>query len=358
MAHRLLIYGVTGYVGGMVARAAYDQGFVPVLAGRDGGATLKVAAEFGFDALSLQLEDTENLTSVLSDMDAVLLTAGPFADTSAPMVEACLRSGTHYVDINAEIDVFEACAALDERAKKAGIMLLSGGGFDVVASDCLAAHVAGQMPNATQLTLGIRGYNRTSRGTRKMMVDAIGDGVAIRQDGRIVNLQRPKHTKLDFGNGPEKAVTFGWGDVATAYHSTGVPNVEVYFSASKHMQGMARRYSRYGWLLRRDFMKDRQMRRAARGRAGPTERQRSKSRMSLWAKAESGQGRVAEAILETPDAYSFTVASSLEIVRRVLNGDVTPGYQTPSTAYGADFIMGFDGVTRKDIAIGHADMKM
>ncbi len=357
MAHQLLIYGVTGYVGKMVAKAAYERGFVPILAGRDGGAVLKVASELGFNARSLHLDDVAGLTEALSGIDAVLLTAGPFAETSAPMVEACIRSGTHYLDITGEIDVFEACARLDQRAKQAGIMVLPGCGFDVVASDCLAAHVAGQLPNASRLTIGIKGYKRTSRGTRKMLVDTIGRGVPVRHNGEIVSLSRPKHTKLDFGNGPEKAVGFGWGDVSTAFHSTGVPNIEVYFSASKQMQGLASRHSRFGWLLRRDFMHNYLMRRAGKGAVGPTQRQRDRNRLSLWAKAESAQGRRAEAVLETPDANTLTVDTSLEVARRVLNGDFKPGYQTPSTAYGADFVMDFQGVARKDIAMNRIEMK-
>ncbi len=350
MTHRLLIYGVTGYVGKMVAKAAHERGFVPVLAGRNGGAVLEVAAELGFDARSLQLDDIESLTDALKDMDAVLLTAGPFAETSPQMVEACLRSRTHYLDITGEIDVFEDCAKLDPDAKQAGIMLLPGCGFDVVASDCLAAHVAQQMPNASKLTVGIKGFNRPSRGTRKMLIDTAWEGMAVRQDGDIVSLRRPKRTKLDFGDGPEPAVGLGWGDVSTAFHSTGVPNIEVYFSGSRPVQRMAARRRRYGWLLRRDFMHNYLLKRADRGPEGPTERQREKARLSLWAKAETPQGRSAEAVLETPDAYTLTVDTSLEITRRVLNGEVKPGFQTPSKLFGADFITEFQGVARKDIA--------
>ncbi len=350
MAHRLLIYGVTGYVGKLIARAAYERGFVPVLAGRDGGGTLKVAADLGFDAQSLELDDVGSLTRALDGMDAVLLTAGPFSETSAPMVDACLRTGTHYLDITGEIGVFEACAKLDQKARQAGIMVLPGCGFDVVASDCLAAYVAQKLPNAERLTLGIRGFGRTSRGTRKMLLDALEDGTPVRRDGRIVALSRPASRKLDFGNGPEAAVGFGWGDVSTAFHSTGVPNIEVYVSASRPVQRMAARHKRYGWLLRRDFMRDRLRRKAAKGRAGPTPKQREKGRLTLWAKAETAQGRSVEALLETPDAYSLTVDTSLEIARRVLNGKFSPGYQTPSQVYGADLIMDFQGVTRKDVA--------
>lgn len=349
MAHRLLIYGVTGYAGQLIVKAAHELGFAPVLAGRDGAGVLKVAAELGFDARSLRLDNIDLLTDALSDIDVVLLTAGPFGETSAPMVEACLRSGTHYLDISGEIGIFEACAEKDERARKAGVMLLPGCGFDVVPSDCLAAHVAERLANPSKLTIGIRGFGRLSRGMRKAMVTTMGDGTSVRRDGRIVTLGHSNSTKLDFGSGPESAVGLGWADVSAAFHSTGIPNIDVYFSSSKPLEKMASRHRRMGWLYKTEFMQRRLMRRAARGSAGPSKRQRQKERVTIWAKAESNQGRTAAAILETPDAYSVTVETSLEIARRVLNGDFKPGFQTPAKLYGADFVMGFQGVSRKDL---------
>ena len=99
--------------------------------------------------------------------------AGPFSATSKPMADACLRTGTHYFDITGEIDVFEALAARDAEATKAGIMLLPGVGFDVVPSDCLAVHLKQRMPDAIDLKISIGGLNALSHGTAKSMVEGV-----------------------------------------------------------------------------------------------------------------------------------------------------------------------------------------
>lgn len=35
--------------------------------------------------------------------------------------------------------------------------------------------------------------------------------------------------------------------------------------------------------------------------------------------------------------------------RRVVAGEVKPGFQTPNLAFGADYILDFDGVAREDL---------
>ena len=83
----------------------------------------------------------------------MLCAAGPFSATSRPIPNACLRNRVHYLDITGEIDVFEALAARDAEAKARGIMLLPGVGFDVVPSDCLAAHLKRRRPDANDLKI-------------------------------------------------------------------------------------------------------------------------------------------------------------------------------------------------------------
>src|SRR5262245_53950732 len=153
--------------------------------------------------------------------------AGPFSATCRPMADACLRTGTHYLDITSEIDVFDALAARDAEAKRAGIMLMPGCGFDVVPSDCLAAHLKGRLPDATDLKIEIGGLNAVSHGTMESMVESVPKGARVRRDGRIVSVPHPKETSCDFGEGPIPTLVLPWGDVSTAYYSTGIRNIEV-----------------------------------------------------------------------------------------------------------------------------------
>src|SRR5512134_2190762 len=146
-----LIYGSYGYTGQLIVERALKVGLRPILAGRSEKKLRAQAEQTSLDCRAFSLNDTAKLDSALLEVDAVLHCAGPFVHTFRQMAEACLRTRRHYVDISGEIEGFEALAAMGEEAKRAGVMLLPGGGFDVVPSDCLSAYVAGKLPSATHL---------------------------------------------------------------------------------------------------------------------------------------------------------------------------------------------------------------
>jgi short subunit dehydrogenase-like uncharacterized protein len=173
MAGRLMIYGATGYTGKLVARTAKALGLRPLLAGRNDAKLKSVAELHGFECRTIDLADAAGLRSALSGIAVVLHLAGPFSRTSKPMLDACLEAKAHYLDITGEIDVFEACAARDAEAREAGVMVMPGVGFDVVPSDCLAAHLQRRLPDAVALTLAISGLGKASRGTAKTSIESI-----------------------------------------------------------------------------------------------------------------------------------------------------------------------------------------
>jgi short subunit dehydrogenase-like uncharacterized protein len=127
-----LIYGANGYTGRLIARYAVERDQRPILAGRNAPAVEKVASALGLEAKVFDLGDPAAVDHGLSGIRAVLHCAGPFAQTSHPMVDACLRNGVTYLDIKGEVTVFEACAARDAEARMAGVMLMPGVGFDIV----------------------------------------------------------------------------------------------------------------------------------------------------------------------------------------------------------------------------------
>ena len=240
MTGSILIYGATGYTGKLIAREARAKGVGVVLAGRSPDKLKAVAAPLDLPWRAFELADRARLDAALKDVSVVLCAAGPFSATSRTMADACLRRGAHYLDITGEIDVFEALAARDAEAKRAGVMLLPGVGFDVVPSDCLAAHLKRRLPDATHLTLYIAlGFNM-SRGTAKTMIEGIADGARARRNGRIVTLRQPNTGSCDFGRGLRPTIQIGWGDVSTAFHSTGIPNIEVHFEAAPALNALAR----------------------------------------------------------------------------------------------------------------------
>jgi len=345
----ILIYGATGYTGTLLAERARAQGLRPILAGRDPEKLHPIAARLGLEARAARLDEPEHLRAALAGVAAVIHAAGPFSKTAQPMAKACLAAGVHYVDITGEISVLEALAALDAEAKAAGIVLLPAAGFDVVPSDCLAAHVARRLPGATHLRISIGGFGGFSRGTARTMVEGIAWGTRVRRDGRIVELPSPPRGRADFGRGPRRTVGLGWGDVSSAWHSTGVPNIDVYFEAFPAMAAAAGLPAGIRRIIAGGTAQQLINRGIDRLPEGPSAVARKTARSTFLAEAWDGTGRRAASRMETPEGYTLTAATALEVARRLAAGTVPAGFRTPVTAFGPDFILDFPGVVRTDL---------
>ena len=345
----LLIYGANGYTGRLIIPVALARGLRPILSGRNASEVNALAAENGLEARPVSLDDTAALDEALRGITTVLHCAGPFSRTSKQVVDACLRARAHYLDITGEVEVFEACAARDAEARARGIMVLPGTGFDVVPSDCLASHLARRMPDATSLSLGFRALGGLSRGTALTMAEGLGKPGVIRKGGRITPVPPGFHTRtIDFGDGPKLAVTIPWGDVSTAFHSTGIPNVRVYMSIHPKQLRSLRIAKWFGWLLQTPWMQHKLSSRIRAGRAGPSDAARAKGASLLWGEAANDAGQTVVSRLRGPDGYTLTADTAVRCAMRTLAGDAPPGFQTPSRAYGTDFILESPGVTRTD----------
>jgi short subunit dehydrogenase-like uncharacterized protein len=266
------------------------------------------------------------------------------------MAGACLRKGVHYLDITGEIAVFESLAARDADARAAGVMLLPGVGFDVVPSDCLAAHLVRRLPSATRLVLAFEARGGVSRGTATTMLERSGGGGMIRRNGILEPVPAAWRTRpVDFGSGPVDVTTIPWGDVSTAYHSTGVGNIEVYTAMPGIARGIVRATRYLGWLLAAPPIHAALLA-IVRSRApGPSDATRAREVSRLWGEATDRAGRRVVARMTTPQSYALTALTAVASIQQVLAGNVIPGFQTPSRAFGADFILGIPGVRREDV---------
>jgi len=348
-----LVYGANGFTGGLVARLAASRGERPLIAGRSAGEIEKIARELGLRHCVFSLDDAPAIDRALADVAVVLHCAGPFSRTYRAMADACLRTRTHYLDVTGEAVVFEALAARDAEARAAEIMLLPGAGFDVVPSDCLALHLKNRLPTATHLRLGFQPIGALSRGTATTMVENLHRGGLVRRGGKLMSVPAAWKTRvIDFGRGPRTAMTIPWGDVATAWYSTGIPDIEVYMAAPARLR-IASRLSRYvAPLLATRFFQDRAKARIRASPPGPSDEQRARGKSLLWGEASDDAGRRVVSRLQGPEGYTLTADAALAIVRKALGGEAPVGYQTPAKAYGADFVLGLEGVTRVDEARG------
>jgi short subunit dehydrogenase-like uncharacterized protein len=344
-----LIYGANGYTGALIARAAVEQGLRPILAGRN-AALAALAGELRLEHRAFGLDDPQAVDQGIRGTPAVLHCAGPFSHTYRPMVDACLRNAIHYLDITGEERVFEAVAGRSEEARAAGVMLLPGAGFDVVPSDCLAAHLKSRLPAATRLALAISSDLRLSRGTARTIVENLGVGGLVRKRGVLTTVPAAwKTRRIDFGAGPVPAVTIPWGDVCTAWYSTNIPDIETYLAAPLRMRLALRATGLFGRLLASSWVQNFLKRRIQAGPPGPTEEERRRSRGVLWGEACDDAGRSVVSRLYGPDGYTWTVRAALAVVGCVLAGRAPAGFQTPATAYGPDFVLSLEGVRREDV---------
>ena len=348
MTGRFLIYGANGYTGELITRFAVERGMKPILAGRNAIAIEELAKKHHLDYRIFSLDETSRLDAALQEVDMVLHCAGPFSLTSRPMVEACLRNKKHYTDITGEISVFESMAALDDKAKASEVMVMPGVGFDVVPSDCLARHLKDRLPSATHLSLAFYGMGRISHGTQATMTMNVGRGGAIRKDGKITPVAAAwKSREIDFGEVKRTGVTIPWGDVATAYYSTGIPNIEVFTVMPKQNLKMLK-LSRYiGWLLAAKPVQEYLQKQIPPG--GPSDEERAKGKTYLWGEASDLNGNRVESRLQTPEGYTITALAALNIAQKILDGNFKPGFQTPAKVYGADLVLEIEGVTREDL---------
>jgi short subunit dehydrogenase-like uncharacterized protein len=346
-----LLYGSSGFVGDAIARLAVKSGLQPVLAGRNATKIKAQAQELGMKYRVFDLEDATALDQALSEVSVVLHCAGPYLYTFKPMLEGCLRTGAHYLDINGEIPAFEGLAARDAEAKGRGVMLLPGVGFDVVPTVCLALHLKQRLPSATHLTLAVQGQGPAGLppGTQRTAIEMVPYGSnLVRRNGRLEVPDGGRQNRLvDFGSGPITATRMTWGDIFTAYYSTGIPNIEGYLVLPEATRRQLALVPYLSPLFKLAVVRN-LLKRAV--KPGPTADERARTVTHVWGEVKDDQGRRAASRLTGPEAgVIWTGHSALAVVRKVLAGNFSAGFQTPARVYGADFALECEGVTREDL---------
>lgn len=347
-----LLYGANGYTAGLIIDLASSFGLIPVLAGRSMASVKSVADKYGLMYRIADLTDAPALDALLRDVSVVLHCAGPFSKTAAPMQQACLRTGTHYLDITGEIDVFEDGMTRHSEALRQQVMLMSGVGFDVAPTDCLARYLHDRLPDATHLQLAFFNEGGSlSHGTAQTALEGMGGGGKVRRNGQIKSVPNAhKVLTIDFGTGqPLPCMSIPWGDVSTAHYTTGIPNIETFIGSSVSQIRLARLGNYFSWLLRIGAVQSFLRRQVSSRVTGPDEIRRQRAHTHIWGKVWNAQGQSIAARLHGPEGYTLTALTALTITKKVLNGNWKAGYQTPAGLYGADLILEIAGMTREDL---------
>ncbi len=357
-ANQFLLYGANGYTGELILQYAKEYDLQPILAGRRAEALAPLSKQYGYPYVAIDINDAGALQAALRQVSVVVHAAGPYDFTARQMVEACLATDTHYLDLNGDMVVFEMIQGYDEAAKKAGIMLLPGAGFDVVPTDCLALFLKKALPDATRLELAFATPGGTlSKGTALTTALKLGEPGAERKNNKVVAVpvgEKGMEVPFVTASGVVKkmfVMSLPWGDVFTAWFTTGIPNITAYINVPKPTWFLLQAQGLFNWILRTSAVKNLVKAIILKRPAGPTETQRQKASSLVWGRVSNAAGNTATATLSTPEAYTLTAHSTLLITKKILEANYKTGYQTPAGAYGEDLVMELNGVARSKVEI-------
>jgi len=338
---KILIYGANGYTGKLIVEKAVNSDYDITIAGRGIKSISKMGRQYNLSYLSFTLNEIKSNPKILKEFDIMLNCAGPFSQTAKPIIDACLKSHTHYLDITGEIDIFRLGKSYHQKAIDSKVVICPGVGFDVIPTDCLASRLNEFMPNADELILGFESTaGKISPGTMATSIESLGYGGRIRKNGKILKVPLVyKSQKYDFGNGEKTMVTIPWGDVATAGYSTNIPNISVYIPMHPKQVQQLKRINWFPWLLRLEIIQNFLKKKVKKKIKGPSIKERNNSKTYVWGQIIKGN-KVLEGQLVTSNGYDLTVDGSLAVIDYIYKykNDIKGGYFTPSQLCGNDLI--------------------
>jgi short subunit dehydrogenase-like uncharacterized protein len=316
-----MLYGAAGHTGALIAQHAHERGHRPRLAGRSAPAITALAERLDLPHRVLALDDPATLSAALAGVDLVLNAAGPFLHTATPLAEACLSAGVHYLDIGNELQVFRALYGLHQRAQRAGVAIIPGSGFGVVATNCLARYVSDKVGGAQHLEVATRAATaQPGPGGAASMRENLPYGGWIRQAGHLQpHTLGSGATTITFPDGPCRIRPVPTGDLEAAFQATGAADIIAYSAELDPA--------------------------SAKPRTSDPQAARPQAYRSFgWARATGPGGATTQAWLQTGEAYAFTAAASIRAVEETLTRSLR-GALSPAAAFGADFALTIPNTT-------------
>jgi len=351
MSKKLMLYGANGYTSRLIIKELVGQNIKPILAGRNKEKITNLAEKHGFNSSIFSLEKSDVIDEELKKIDVLINAAGPYSLTARPLIDSCIRTKTHYIDITGEIDIFVYAESKHKEAKNAGIIICPGVGFDVIPTDCLSNLLKDKLPDANQLNICFFSENgKPSIGTAKTSIEGLSNGGRIRKDGIIEQVPLAHSVKeIDYGQGSKMAMSIPWGDVATAYYTTGIQNIIVYIPRSKAGINKIRKQRKWLFILKskfvQNYLKNKMEKKIING--GDTDEQRSKSKMWVWAEVKNKVGKIESGYFQVANGYDVTGYGAMFFAKNLMEKKFDGGYYTPSLLLGPNIVEslpGFSGI--------------
>jgi short subunit dehydrogenase-like uncharacterized protein len=314
----LMIYGA-GYTGKLTCDYAKSIGLDFVLAGRSASKIDTLASTLQVEARTFNLEDAPAVASALTGIRVLLNCAGPFSRTVAPLVEACIQHGVHYLDNSAELGSYHYVQERHEDAVRANVILMPGSGASVAMLGCLVGRALEDVDSPRSVDVALHVAGPMSRGSAISAAENITTECLQRVNGVLVPQDAASLRNFDFDNGDGEVACFPitLPDLITLWKSNGIPNIQTFAHVSE------------GVFPSGDLadLPD-----------GPTDEEREANPYRAAATITTADGTVKHAVLHTVNGYTFTSVASVEAAKRVLGGQVLAGFQTPVSVFGSSFI--------------------
>jgi hypothetical protein len=188
MAARIVVFGATGYTGGLIASRLVAAGERPVLAGRSESALSALAERLGgLEWVRADAMRQNTVFELVGPEDVLISTVGPFAKWGLPAVRAAVAAGCVYLDSTGEpAHIRRVFEEFSGPASRSGARLLPAMGYDF-APGALAGGLAVEAAGAEAVRVDVGYYAlgggpaSLSSGTRESLVGiTLGEGFAFR----------------------------------------------------------------------------------------------------------------------------------------------------------------------------------
>ncbi|KAH8172645.1 saccharopine dehydrogenase NADP binding domain-containing protein [Sarocladium implicatum] len=325
----LMVYGCNGYTGRLVTTYAKSLGLNIVLAGRTEDKVRSLADELVVEHRIFDLSSHDHIVTALGSVQVLLNCSGPFKHTASPLMRACIQSGTHYLDISAELDSYQLAEELDVEAKAADVVLMPGCGGSVAMLGCLTSYALERTQTPSSIDIALRIAGPLSHGSLVTASDSTITRCLKRVDGAMTEQDPGVTTTFDFDNGEGSVPCFpiSLPDLVTLYASTGVPDIRTYaYIAGK------------GHFSDSDTVKD-----------GPTGQEREGNPYFASVIITDRQERKYRAVLETVNGYTFTSQASVHAAKVFLEGVSVAGFKTPAGFLGYRFVESVPGTSMRRV---------
>lgn len=365
--HDLSLFGATGFTGRItaayIARHAAREGLTWAIAGRSEAAL--IALRDSLDGVKpavivADLRDKASLRAMAASTKVLMNAVGPFAVYGPDVVEACLASGTHYLDITGEPEFINRCYVRHgQEAEEKGVTLINACGFDSIPADVATWLAVKALP--ADIPKSVRCYVSTNATFSGGTLNTAATSVHNKNSGKRQDVVRyPKHPdspKIDRGIQFSKrfgkwALPMPVADIHIVRRSA-MRLPETYGGAFSYAQfflarsfgGMVSLIARVAVLftfIRFAWFRGWLLKKYSPG-TGPSPEQRASSHFQVTAIAETIDGRASTVTLSGGDpGYDETAKlfseSAFCLLEKSRAGMLKSGVLTPVEAFGMELV--------------------